>query len=730
MNELLTQTGHVNIAAAVGMGGVGKTELALQYALRRGHIYPGGVCWLRGTEPIAPQMVSFAQRYLNLEVPETEEAPLAWCCQRWPDEGDRKGAVLMVVDDVQDYGALKAVLPSAGTGDGRFRVLLTTRQAILPMGQRLELEVLLPGAAVELLTSLVSAARVDAEQTEAKSLCEWVGRLPLGIELVGWHLQQRPELSIATLLERLKSKRLAAKALMRTHPEMTAKLGVAAAFEVSWEPLSDAAKALAGLLGLFAAAPIVWDWVRTAWEQAGIALDEEDLEEAQAELLRVNLLQKVEEPQKALRYRVHPLVREFFAVKRDELAVSESLSLGFAQAMTALAKTIPQAVTVAVRTQIAEAIPHLEEVSQRWTATLSEEDKTWCCIGLGRFYQSLSQWNDAERCHQRALEIWKAALGDRHPYTALSLNNLAELYRSQGRYGEAEPLYLEALEIYKAALGERHPNTALSLNNLATLYRSQGRYVEAEPLYLEALEIRTAELGDRHPDTAQSLNNLAGLYESQGRYGEAEPLYVEALEISKAELGDRHLYTVRSLNNLAALYRSQGRYVEAEPLYLEALEIWKAELGDRHPDTALSLNNLAELYRSQGRYVEAEPLYLEALEISKAELGDRHPYTAQGLNNLALLYSYQGRYVEAEPLYVEALEIKKAELGERHPDTAGSLFNLAVLYHQTERHQQALPLIQEAVAIYLSVLGADHPTTQAAQSWLQPIQQATSTKPS
>ena len=558
MNELLTQTGHVNIAAAVGMGGVGKTELALQYALRRGHIYPGGVCWLRGVEPIAPQMISFAQRYLNLEVPETEEAPIAWCCQRWPDEGDRKGAVLMVVDDVQDYGALKAVLPSAGTGDGRFRVLLTTRQAILPMGQRLELEVLLPGAAVELLTSLVGAVRVDAEQTESKSLCEWVGRLPLGIELVGWHLQQRPELSIATLLERLKSKRLAAKALMRTHPEMTAKLGVAAAFEVSWEPLSEAAKALAGLLGLFAAAPIVWDWVVAAWEQAGIALDEEDLEEAQVELLRVNLLQKVEEPQKELRYWVHPLVREFFAVKRDELAVSESLSLGFAQAMTALAKTIPQAVTVAVRTQIAEAVPQLEEVSQRWTATLSEEDKTWCSTGLGRFYESLSQWNDAERCCQRALTISKTELGDRHPDTAQGLNNLAALYDSQGRYGEAEPLYVEALEIYKS------------------------------------------ELGDRHPDTAQGLNNLAALYDSQGRYGEAEPLYVEALEIYKSELGDRH------------------------------------------------------------------------------------------------------------------------------PDTAGSLFSLAVLYHQTERHQQALLLIQDAIAIYLSVLGADHPNTQAAQSWLQSIQQATS----
>ena len=79
---------------------------------------------------------------------------------------------------------------------------------------------------------------------------------------------------------------------------------------------------------------------------------------------------------------------------------------------------------------------------------------------------------------------------------------MAALYESQGRYGEAEPLYVEALEISKAALGDRHPDTASSLNNLAALYESQGRYGEAEPLYVEALEIWKAELGDRHPATA------------------------------------------------------------------------------------------------------------------------------------------------------------------------------------------------------------------------------------
>ncbi|CCH93196.1 Similar to tr/Q7NLR0/Q7NLR0 (fragment) [Microcystis aeruginosa PCC 9432] len=134
---------------------------------------------------------------------------------------------------------------------------------------------------------------------------------------------------------------------------------------------------------------------------------------------------------------------------------------------------------------------------------------------------------------------------------------MALLYRVQGRYSEAEPLYNRSLAIIKQQLGDNHPNTATSLNNLALLYRVQGRYSEAEPLYKQALAIRKQQLGDNHPLTAQSLNNLAGLYQSQGRYSEAEPLYKEALAISKQQLGDNHPDTATSLNNLAVLYQSQ-----------------------------------------------------------------------------------------------------------------------------------------------------------------------------
>ena len=623
--ELAAQQ-RLAITAIQGMGGIGKTELALQYALKFYEDYQGGVCWLRARQEIATQIVDFGRSRLNLRIPDSIEdinLQVAWCWQHWP-----QGRVLLVLDDVVEYERAKAWLPN----EQRFQILLTTRETLGAGVARLELEVLTDEASMELLASLIGEQRLAEEKSIAQDLCRWVGNLPLGLELVGRYLARKLDLTLAEMLERLKKKRLESPALQESKPEMTAQLGVQDAFELSWAELSADAKRLAGLLGLFAVAPISWEWLTACWPGPG----SETLEELRDDqLLSLHLVQRVGRGI----YQLHPLVREFFAARQQLRSDAKDQQQSFAEAMVAIAQTLPQTVTLADRARVTVAVPHLEEVAARWSAGLEDDDKTWCCVGLARFYQSLSLWVEAERCAKQGLTI------------------------------------------------------------------SQS------------------ELGERHPSTASSLNNLASLYLSQGRYGEAEPLYVEALEISQSELGERHPDTARSLNNLAALYRSQGRYGEAEPLYVEALEIYKSELGERHPDTANSLNNLALLYESQGHYGEAEPLYVEALEIRKSELGERHPDTASSLNNLAALYCSQGRYGEAEPLYVEALEISQSELGERHPDTAGSLFNLAALYYQTERYPQALTAIEQALQIYIPALGADHPNTQAANSWLQVIQQ-------
>jgi tetratricopeptide (TPR) repeat protein len=456
---------------------------------------------------------------------------------------------------------------------------------------------------------------------------------------------------------------------------------VAAAFELSWVQLNAAEQQLAVLLSVFALAPMPWqlvesvvvvcrveapkqNWLKkllAVWgkvqapQQWCLLLDDRVLSQSRRRLVELSLLGRVEQKQ----YQLHALIREFFAAKLQGRADAEILRRSFAAALTAVAKTIPQIVTLKVQEWVKEALPHLEVVAEQWSHLL--EDST-------------------------------DAMG--------SFTVLAWVAQGQSLWAEAEKWLKACLQMTKKRSGTDHPNTATSLNNLALLYHAMGRYAEAEPLLVQSLSIWEQQLGANHPNTATSLNNLAGLYHAMGRYPEAEPLLMRSLSISEQQLGANHPHTASSLNNLAALYRAMGRYAEAEPLLVRSLSIWKQQFGADHPDTATSLNNLAGIYGVMGRYPEAESLFVRSLSIRQQQLGADHPETGTSLSNLAGLYKSMGRYPEAEPLYLEALEIFLNRLRENHPNT------------QTVR-RNFIDCLREAMSAGQDSQLSQHPTTQA-----------------
>ncbi|NEO49245.1 MAG: tetratricopeptide repeat protein [Moorea sp. SIO4A3] len=586
-----------------------------------------------------------------------------YCWGHWPE-----GTVLIVLDDVVDYQTIHPYLPPA---QSRFKVLITSRQRPGNSYRRIDLDVISPESALQLLRQLVGKERIEQELNEAQALCEWLGYLPLGLQLVGGYLDLHPSFTIAKVKERLEKQKLAAKALLdQKQGQITDKLGVVAAFELSWNDLPPQAQQLGCRLSLFAQAPFHWFLV----EFCVIETEDEEEWDKQQEaweelrdrfLVNRNLLQLSEQQT----YRLHQLIREFFQTKLAQLPEADGYKQRFCQTMVAVAKKIPETPTRDQITAVTPAIPHLAEAATALTDWLRDEDLLWPFVGLGRFYEGQGIYDQAEPWRKQCLEITRSRLGENHPDVATSLNNLAELYSSMGRYDQAEPLYQQALEMKKQLLGENHPDVATSLNNLAGLYRLTGRYDQAEPLYQQALEMRKQLLGENHPDVATSLNNLGLLYKSMGRYDQAEPLFQKALELYKQLLGENHPLVATSLNNLAGLYDSMGRYDQAEPLYQQALEMRKQLLGENHPHVATSLNNLAGLYDSMGRYDQAEPLYQQALEMRKQLLGQDHPDVATSLNNLALLYRLTGRYDQAEPLYQQAFEIAEGRLGSNHPHT-------------------------------------------------------------
>ncbi|MBW4594541.1 MAG: tetratricopeptide repeat protein [Brasilonema angustatum HA4187-MV1] len=704
LHQQLQRNNEVVIAAVEGMGGVGKTELAIQYSLLHlhSHTYPGGICWLRARESdIGLQIIEFARTDLDLQPPEDLELPerIRWCWQRW-----HQGNTLVVVDDVKDYSQIKPLLPPQPS---QFKVLMTTRLKLDDRGS-LFLEVLQEEDALLLLTQLVGEAKVTQESIKAKELVQRLGYLPLALQLVGRYVKKR-KISLAEMLRRLEEKGLGHPSLIVNQNDSTwtldIKRGVAAAFELSWKELSESAKELGCLLSLFANAPIYWFQV----EHVAADLDAEELEDARVELENLHLLTGEET------YLLHQLIREFLRNKQKNLASGDEHQSSFCQVMVEVAKKIPQRPNQNEITVLTIVIPHLVEVAQNLIDAVSDENLLSVFAGLGRFYQGQGFYALAQPWFEQCVSVVQSRLGEKHPDVAASFNNLAFLYYFQGRYTEAEPLHNKALELRRRLLGEEHPDVAQSFNNLALLYRVQGRYTEAESLYKNALELRQRLLGEEHPDVATCYNNLAELYRVQGKYSEAESLYKNALELGRRLLGEEHQHVVSSFHNLAALYESQGRYSEAESLYIKALELYQRLLGDKHPDVATCYNNLAALYRVQGRYSEAEPLYKKALELYRRLLGDGHPHVATCYNSLAQLYQAQGRYTETESLYNKALELRRRLLGDEHPHVATSYNNLAGLYHAQGRYTETEPLYIKALELRQRLLGEEHP--DVAQSY-------------
>ena len=707
LHERLSSGEVIAITAIQGMGGVGKTELARQYAKQYAASYPGGQCWLQVRElDVASQIVAFAKVYLQIEPPDGLELAeqVAYCWSHWPD-GER---VLVVYDDVTDYERVAAILPPES---GRFVVLMTTRRQHLAVTvEPFEIEVLSEESALELLQQIVGVARTAAELETAKAICEWVGYLPLGLELVGQYLRQKPEVTYEKLQGRLAAQRTAARALQKAYPGMTGKLGVIEAFELSWKTLSEEAQTVAAWLSLFALAPISWELAESEKEEA----EKEAFEEGRDALMGRSLLRRLEIGS----YQLHQLVREYFLAKLVQREDADALRQSYCKMMVALAQQMPSSPTRELLLRLTPVMPHIAEVTISWQDWPSDEDEelVWPFVAIARFYEGQGSYAQAEPWYVGCLKATQERFGDDHPAVATSLNNLASLYESQGRYKKAEPMYVQSLALRRKLLGEDHPDVADSLNGLALLYHYQGRYEEAEPLYMKGLEITRKLLNEDHLDVAAILNNLAGLYKMQGRYEEAEPLYIKGLEVKLKLLGEDHPNIAISLHNLAGLYASQGRYEEAEPLYIQAITLRRKLLGNDHLDVAASLNNLGRLYERAGRYEEAEPLYMQALVLRRKLLGNDHPNIAISLNNLGRLYASQGRYEEAEPLYMQALVLRRKLLSNGHPDIATSLSDLAKLYENQGRYEEAEPMYVQAIAILNNRLGQNHPNTRTVNN--------------
>ncbi|PKY04536.1 hypothetical protein P168DRAFT_253741, partial [Aspergillus campestris IBT 28561] len=323
-----------------------------------------------------------------------------------------------------------------------------------------------------------------------------------------------------------------------------------------------------------------------------------------------------------------------------------------------------------------EYLPHAQFLLQTPECLEGGLERQDLCGMVALYLSADGRYNDAEPLFREVHANRALLLGKTHPKTVDSIAKLAWTYQNQMRWNEAEELESQVLSFRKITSGPEHPDTLISMSNLATTYSNQERGKEAEELEIQVLNIHKKEQGLEHPDTITSMANLASTYQTQERWEEAEELQVQALDTRKIILGPEHPDTLSSMANLASTYENLGYWEEAEELEIQALNTRKIILGPEHPDTLTSMANLACTYGTQGRFKEAEELEIQVLDAHKIILGRGHPETLVSMENLACTYWNQGKWKEAEELEMEVLNTHKAVLGPEHPSTLLSMGNL------------------------------------------------------
>jgi tetratricopeptide (TPR) repeat protein len=297
-------------------------------------------------------------------------------------------------------------------------------------------------------------------------------------------------------------------------------------------------------------------------------------------------------------------------------------------------------------------LPHAQCIIATFNMGLSRTKETkellWRLLyNVGWCSQIKGQYVDAEAMHRQTLRLQETVLGKDHPDTLQSMNNLAESLRQQGKYAEAEAIHWQTLQLKEIVLGKDHPDTLVSMNNLAISLQQQGKYAKAEAMNWQTLRLQETVLGNDHPDTLTSMMNLALSLEQQGKYVDAEAIHRQTLQLKETVLGKDHPDTLESMNNLAISLQQQGKYAEAEAMHRQTLRLKETVLGKDHPDTLRSMMNLALSLQQQGKYAEAEAMHWQTLQLKEKVLGKDHPDTLRSIKNLAISLQQQGKYKES-----------------------------------------------------------------------------------
>lgn len=337
---------------------------------------------------------------------------------------------------------------------------------------------------------------------------------------------------------------------------------------------------------------------------------------------------------------------------------------------------------------------------------------------VGRCLYSNGQYREAEHLHRQTLSLRLKSLGQEHRETLGSAANLAEALSHQGKYEEAKNLHKQTLELRKTVLGKEHPDVMVSMGYLGQVFAAQGHYSQAEELHREARDLRRKVFDADHPMTLTSMSYLAEALRHQGKYEVAEQMHRQTLAIRTKVLGLEDPATLASMSCLGVAQDNLGRHDDAVETHRRVLSLRVKVLGDQHPHTLITIMWLAVALRNQGIHHEAAEISQAALEVQRNLLGPKHPNTLATLSCLADTFLCQGKLDEARGILEEVLSAQQESFGPEHPHTLTTMDSLASVLHRQGQRHDASALYEQVRDLRLKRLGPDHPDTVSTVSSL------------
>ena len=661
--------GQVEIAAATGLGGMGKTQLASEFVHRYGSFFAGGVFWMSFADAASvPVEVAACGQSLGLHSSFdalTLDQQVRLVKEAWQSPLPR----LLVFDNCEEESLLQAWRPRFGGA----RVLVTSRRAEWDAAlsvKTVPLTTLPRPASVELLR--LFRPDVPAEDKALDAIADELGDLPLALHLAGSFLRfyrNTPSGQMAAYLEQLREPNLLAHPSLQGRGAGVSPTGheahVGRTFALSFERLEPARATDTLAIGLL---------VRAAWFAPGEPIPRSlllqsggpdsadrsaglDAEDALRRLIDLGLLEVNDQND--------PLMHRLVAAWAHSVADTDKARATVEEVIVAEASRLNEIGNPAL---LRAWQPHLRMLTDR-ASDRKDEMAARLCDELGVHLWRAGDYSGARPYLEKAVSLHEEVSGLGHPATANSLNNLGRLLHSQGDYATARAVYERGLLIREKVLGLEHPDTAHSLNDLGALLCDQGDYEGARLRHEKALAVREQVLGPQHQDTALSLANLGSVLDKQGNLLGAHSHHERALAIFEKVHGPEHPNTATSLNDLGNLLRRQGDLAGARLHRERSLAIYKKVLGSEHPHTATALSNLGSLLQIQGDLAGARLHYERALMVREQALGPEHPDTANSLLKLGSIHQLQGNFAKARWFWERAMQILNASLGPSHPDT-------------------------------------------------------------